>query len=120
MKSISVMLVDDEKEFVDTLAERLELRGIGVRVANDGETALPMIDDDPPDLVFLDMMMPGIGGLETLKRIKERHPAVQVILLTGRGSDQDGMDGMNMGAADYIMKPIEIDQLMEKLEKFNK
>ncbi len=119
MKSISVMLVDDEKEFVDTLAERLELRGIGVRVANDGETALPMIDDDPPDLVLLDMMMPGIGGLETLRRIRDRNPEVAVILLTGRGSEQEGEEGIQQGAADYMMKPIEIDQLMEKLEKYS-
>jgi DNA-binding response OmpR family regulator len=114
---MNVLLVDDETEFVTTLAERLELRGMTVRTASDGEAALPMVDDHPPDIIVLDLMMPGIGGIETLKRIKSTHPGIPVILLTGRGSTKEGIDGMRLGAFDYMMKPIDLDQLLEKLEE---
>ncbi len=117
MAQMKLLLVDDEKEFVTTLAERLELRGMAVRTAGDGETALPMVSDDPPDLVVLDLMMPGIGGLETLKRIKSEHPDMPVILLTGRGSTKEGIEGMRQGAFDYMMKPIDINQLLSKIEE---
>jgi DNA-binding response OmpR family regulator len=117
MTQMNVLLVDDETEFVTTLAERLELRGMTVRTASDGEAALPMVDDHPPDIIVLDLMMPGIGGIETLKRIKSTHPGIPVILLTGRGSTKEGIDGMRLGAFDYMMKPIDLDQLLEKLEE---
>lgn len=117
MTQLNLLLVDDETEFVSTLAERLELRGMGVRIASDGEAALPMVDDDPPDIIVLDLMMPGIGGMETLKRIKASHPDIPVILLTGRGSTKEGIEGMKQGAFDYMMKPINLDQLLQKLEE---
>ncbi len=115
--NLNVMLVDDEAEFANTLAERLELRDIKVRAATDGETALAMIDEEPPDIVLLDVMMPGIGGLETLKRIRQSHPSVRVILLTGRGGTREGIDGMRHGAFDYMMKPVDLNQLMEKMHE---
>jgi len=117
MTKLNLLLVDDETEFVATLAERLELRGMTVRTASDGEAALPMVEDDPPDIIVLDLMMPGIGGMETLKRIKASHGDIPVILLTGRGSTKEGIEGMRLGAFDYMMKPINLDQLLQKLEE---
>lgn len=113
---MKILLVDDEEEFVTTLAERLELRGIQALVATDGETAMELIETDPPQIVILDVMMPGLGGLEVLKRIKARSPQTPVILLTGRGSTKEGIEGMHLGAADYLMKPINIEELIKKIQ----
>jgi DNA-binding response OmpR family regulator len=112
-----VLLVDDEQEFISTLAERLALRGIQASTASDGDEALRLIEADPPEVVVLDLMMPGIGGVEVLQRIKQSHPSVQVILLTGHGSTRDGIEGMRLGAFDYLMKPLSIEELIEKLRK---
>ncbi len=112
-----VLLVDDEKEFVSTLAERLALRGIQADVASDGEEALRLVEENPPEVVVLDLMMPGLGGVEVLQRIKRRHPGVQVILLTGHGSTRSGIEGMKLGAFDYLMKPLSIEELIEKMRK---
>lgn len=117
MENWRVLLVDDEREFAATLAERLNLRGIKASTASDGEEALRFIDADPPQIVVLDLMMPGIGGVEVLQRIKRRHPEIQVILLTGHGSTRDGIEGMRLGAFDYLMKPLSIEELIEKLRK---
>lgn len=117
MKTMKVLLVDDEKEFVTTLAERLELRGIQAQVATDGEAALNLIETDPPQIVILDVMMPGIGGLEVLKRIKAQGLQMPVILLTGRGSTKEGITGMQLGAVDYLMKPLDIDELIKKMNE---
>ncbi|WP_173083382.1 response regulator [Fundidesulfovibrio magnetotacticus] len=115
MNDWKILLVDDEEEFVSTLAERLSLRGIECRVAKDGEAGLAMIDQDQPDVVVLDMFMPGLKGNEVLRRIKERHPRVQVILLTGQGATKDAMEGMRLGAVDYMIKPLSIDELTAKI-----
>ncbi len=115
MTSINALLVDDEEEFVTTLCERLALRGIKARVATDGEQALREVEADPPDVVVLDVMMPGLKGTEVLRRIKAMRPRVQVILLTGHGSARDGIEGMKLGAFDYLMKPLKIEDLLAKL-----
>ena len=112
MKKMRVLLVDDETEFVSALAERLHLRGYDTQTATSGEEALGKINSTPPDVVLLDMLMPGMNGLEVLKRIKRDHPQVQVILLTGRGS-WDGIQGIREGAYDWLMKPIQIEELMQ-------
>ncbi|MBF0508687.1 MAG: response regulator [Deltaproteobacteria bacterium] len=112
-----ILLVDDEVEFVSTLAERLQLRGIEVMTAHNGEGALQIIDQDPPHLVVMDMMMPGMGGLETLRRIKLRYPNMRVILLTGHGCTKDGAEGLLLGAEECLMKPLEIDVLIKKLRE---
>jgi DNA-binding NtrC family response regulator len=112
MEKMRVLLVDDEVEFVSALAERLNLRGFDADTATSGEAALQKIAASPPQVVLLDMLMPGIGGLETLKRIKKDHPEVKVILLTGRGS-WDGIQGEREGAYDCLMKPIQIEELMQ-------
>jgi len=117
MKEWNLLLVDDEEEFVSTLAERLTMRGMRVRTALDGESALRMVEDDPPHVVLLDVLMPGMGGLEVLRVIKKLHPETQVILLTGHGSTRDGMEGMRHGAFDYLTKPLKIEDLMAKLEE---
>ena len=117
MKDWRVLLVDDEEEFVTTLAERLKLRGIQVDTAFDGEQALQSIENDPPQLVVLDVLMPGISGLEVLKIMRTDHPDVQVILLTGHGSTRDGIEGMRLGAFDYLVKPVKIEELMEKMQE---
>ena len=114
-KDWNILLVDDEEDFVSTLCERLELRGIACRVALDGEKGLKAITERPPDVVVLDMYMPGLKGLEVLRRIKQEHPTVQVIMLTGQGATKDGMDGMKLGAFDYMVKPLSIDDLTTKL-----
>ena len=117
MEKIKVLLVDDEEEFVTTLAERLELRGFKAQIATNGETALHLIETDPPHVVVLDVMMPGMGGLEVLQRIKERNPQIPVILLTGHGDTKEGREGMRLGAFDYLMKPLSIDDLIKKMQE---
>jgi DNA-binding NtrC family response regulator len=112
MGKMRVLLVDDEVEFVSALAERLNLRGFEAQTATSGEEALWKIDASPPDLVLLDVLMPGMSGLEVLKRIKKDHPQVQVILLTGRGT-WEGIQGSREGAFDCLMKPLQIEELMQ-------
>ena len=116
MKSMKVLLVDDEEDFVTALAERLQLRGIEAQIATDGETALTLIETAPPQVVVLDVMMPGLGGADVLKRIKAQHPKIPVILLTGHGSIREGMDGLRQGAYDYLVKPIDIEELIGKMQ----
>lgn len=117
MLQLKVLLVDDEQEFVTTLAERLELRGMHVEIAMDGEMALSIIETDPPQVVVLDVMMPGLSGMEVLERIKAIDPKIQVILLSGHGATKDGIKGMQLGAFDYLIKPVDIDELIEKLNE---
>lgn len=115
MKQWKILLVDDEKEFVSTLAERLRLRGIQAVEANSGEEALLLVETEQPHVVVLDVKMPGMGGLETLRRLKSSHPQIQVILLTGIGAETDGTEGLSLGAYDVLMKPLQIDELIKKL-----
>jgi DNA-binding response OmpR family regulator len=115
MEGWKVLLVDDEKEFVSTLAERLRLRGIQADEAVSGEEALRSIAHAAPQVVVLDVMMPGMGGLEVLQRVKSTYPGIEVILLTGIGSTKEGVEGMRLGAFDFLMKPLQIEELIEKI-----
>ncbi|MBW1765953.1 MAG: response regulator [Deltaproteobacteria bacterium] len=117
MEKVKVLLVDDEEEFVSTLAERLRLRKITTLVATDGDEALQIINTQRPPIVVLDVMMPGMGGLDVLHQIKRNYPHIQVILLTGRGSTKDGIKGMRLGAFDYLMKPVNIEKLIDKMNE---
>ena len=117
MENPKVFLVDDEEEFASTLADRLRLRGFDVDVANDGETALRRVTDNPPHVVLLDVKMPVVGGLEVLARIKSIYPDIPVIMLTGVGSTRDGIEGMQAGAFDFLMKPLQIETLIEKISE---
>jgi len=117
MDECTVLLVDDEKEFASTLAERLTLRGMNIQTANSGDDALKIMSRMPADIVVLDLMMPGMGGLKVLERLRTDYPKVRVILLTGMGSVADGVKGMKMGAFDYLMKPVEIDGLIQAIRE---
>jgi DNA-binding NtrC family response regulator len=117
MDSLKVCIVDDEVEFVTTLAERLELRGFEAQIATDGESALQLIEADPPQIVILDVMMPGMGGLQVLKIMKDLNPQLPVILLTGHSDTKEGREGMRLGAFDYLMKPLNIEQLIKKMQE---
>ena len=115
MAEWTALLVDDEEDFLATLAERLELRGIEVLKACDGGEALAMVERHRPDVVLLDVVMPGLDGLETLRAIKASHPEIEVVLLTGRGGTREGIEGMRRGAFDFLTKPVRIDELVEIL-----
>lgn len=106
-----LLLVDDEREFVHTLSERLLMREIGSAVVYDGEQALAFVEESEPEVMVLDLKMPGIDGLEVLHRVKAAHPHVQVIILTGHGSKEDERDCMEAGAFAYLQKPVDIDVL---------
>lgn len=114
---IKILLVDDEEEFVNTLAERINMRLFNADIALNGETALKMIDNDIPDIMVLDLRMPGIDGIEVLKKVKHMYPEVQVIILTGHGSKQDKDAAISLGAFDYLQKPVEIDSLVKKIRQ---
>jgi DNA-binding NtrC family response regulator len=115
MREFAVLVVDDEKEFRDITVKRLEKRGLKARGAESGEKALEILEHDDIDVVLLDVKMPGIDGIETLRRIRSLKPLVEVVLLTGHASVDSGIEGMKFGAFDYLMKPIELEPLMEKL-----
>ena len=117
MEPLRVLIVDDEEELVSTLTERLTLRGIQAEGVISGQSALARLDQAQFDVVLLDVKMPGIGGLQVIKEIKSRLPNLQVILLTGHGSDEDADEGMRSGAFDYIMKPFNIASLIEVLHR---
>jgi DNA-binding response OmpR family regulator len=113
--SIKILLIDDEEEFVSTLAQRLEFRGYTAKTARDGQTGLDTLAETPFDIVILDLMMPGLNGMDTLKQIKTDNPDLPVILLTGHGSTKAGIKGMRLGASDYLMKPLDINDLIKKI-----
>jgi two-component system, OmpR family, response regulator CpxR len=114
-----VLLVDDEREFVQTLSERLGMRDIGSAAAFDGESALAMVSEDEPEVMLLDLRMPGIDGIEVLKKVKAEHPDIEVVILTGHGTDVDRKQCMALGAFAYLEKPVDIDVLSETLKKAN-
>ncbi len=114
-----VLLVDDEREFVETLSERLLLRDISSAVVYDGESALETVQDDQPDVMILDLKMPGIDGMEVLRRVKASQPDIEVIILTGHGNESDREACMALGAFAYLQKPVDIDVLSETMKKAN-
>jgi len=112
-----VLLVDDEREFVQTLSERLQLRDMGSAIVYDGESALSLIKEDEPEVIIIDLKMPGIDGIEVLKKVKKERPEIEVIVLTGHGSESDRQLCMDLGAFDYLLKPVDINHLSELLKK---
>lgn len=113
-EDIKILLVDDEKQFVDTLAERLAMRGFKARVAYDGPQALKAVED-PTDVIVLDLRMPGMDGFEVLRSVKKSNPQVQVIILTGHGGDAEEQTAYRMGAYNFLKKPMDIDELMNSI-----
>jgi DNA-binding NtrC family response regulator len=114
--AIRVLLVDDEQTFVETMQKRLAVRRLEVRVANSGPAALEELAREPVDVVVLDVKMPGMDGIEAIRVVKERHPLVEVILLTGHANLEASLEGMALGAFDYLLKPVGIDELVYKIE----
>jgi len=112
MSKIKLLLVDDEEDYVKTMAERMEMRDVGSRVALSGEEALQMVEEDAPDVMVLDLRMPGINGMEVLERVKQEHPHVQVIILTGHGSKKEEKEARRLGAFEYLQKPADTSQLL--------
>ena len=111
-----VLLVDDERDFVHTLSERLQARSMTPTVAYDGEEALAYIESDEPEVMVLDLKMPGIDGIEVLRRVKKTHPATEVIILTGHGSDAEEKLAEEIGAFAYLRKPVDIEVLAETMK----
>lgn len=111
-----VLLVDDEREFVQTLSERLQMRAFGSAVVYDGEEALSAVEEDEPEVMVLDLKMPGLDGLEVLRRVKQDHPDVEVIVLTGYGSREVKERCLQMGACAYLEKPVDLDTLTRVMQ----
>ncbi|WP_300459088.1 response regulator [Desulfobacula sp.] len=115
-----VLIVDDEKDFVEMFSLRLEKQGEKVSTAHSGREALEVLEHEPIDVVILDIRMPGMDGIDTLRQIKKRYPIVEVILLTGHGSTETAVEGMKLGAFDYLMKPADFEEIKIKLENARK
>lgn len=115
MKSVRILLVDDEPGFAEPLALRLEKRDFEVTTAISGDEALERVDEAEFDVTLLDIFMPGRDGLETLREIKRRKPLTEVILLSGRGTKDIAIEGMQCGAYDFLTKPLEFAELIEKI-----
>lgn len=116
MESFKVLFVDDEVEFLDTLVKRMKRRGVEASGVGSGPEALDFLQSNCADVVVLDVKMPGMDGVETLREIKRRHPLIEVIMLTGHANVEVAIQGMEMGAFDYLMKPMEIDELLYKVQ----
>ena len=112
-----IMLVDDEAEFIETMSKRLEKRGLKVLSAYSGGEAMDLVKKNQRvEVMILDVKMPGMNGLEVLREMKKRYPLIEVIMLTGHATIESAIDGMKLGAFDYLMKPCEMEQLLEKVE----
>jgi DNA-binding NtrC family response regulator len=112
-----VLLVDDEKDFLETLTERLETRGLKVNAVTSGEQAVAKAEKEGFDLIVLDLAMPGMDGLETLKRIKAKQPDAEIIILSGQGSIKTSIEAMKLGAGDFMEKPVKISELLDKISE---
>ena len=117
MHPLKILIVDDEKEFVSTLVERLIFRDFDAQGVFNGKQAVQKVTTETFDVVILDLKMPGMDGIETLRSILEIQPAVKVLLLTGYGSSEISKEGLNAGAFDYIAKPVNITSLIQKMNE---
>ncbi|MDD4648804.1 MAG: response regulator [Desulfoplanes sp.] len=117
MEAMRVLIVDDEIDLLETVVKRLQKRHINASGLPDGEKALVYLGENPIDVVVLDVKMPGKNGLEILEEIKNAYPSIEVIMITGHASIRSGKQGMSLGAFDYMMKPVGIDELLEKIRQ---
>jgi two-component system, OmpR family, response regulator len=117
MDRFKLLIVDDEQDFLETIVKRLKARNINVTAAESGYQALELLDGGDFDVVILDVKMPGMDGIETLREIKKKRPLVEVIMLTGHASVESGIQGMQLGAFDYVMKPVALDELLAKVRQ---
>jgi DNA-binding response OmpR family regulator len=113
---MKVLLVDDEIEFVNTLSNRLGMRGIQTDVVHDGEQALEYVKKQEPDVIVLDLKMPGMYGMEVLRRLSKTNPDIQVVILTGHGTDRDEQEAQRLKAFDYLNKPADIEALANRIK----
>jgi DNA-binding NtrC family response regulator len=116
MDKTKVLIVDDEQEFSSALSERMSSRGLTVETVSDGQKALKKVEEGSFDAIVLDLVMPGIDGIETLKRLREKHPELQVILLTGHATLEKGIESVKLGALDFLEKPADFSTLLEKID----
>lgn len=116
-KDIKVLLVDDEADFVNTLGQRLKMRELLVDIVYDGEQALSFIKKIEPDVIVLDLKMPGLHGIEVLREIKKIKSEIQVIILTGHGNEKDEQEARKLGGFDFLRKPADIDLLVAKIKE---
>ena len=116
MGTLQLLLVDDEARFLSTTKILLEKRGADILTASNGPDALRIIDDKKVDVVILDVKMPGMDGVEVLRKIKKEHPFIEVIMLTGYASVESAVEGLKLGAFDYVMKPCDIDDIWAKVK----
>lgn len=116
-RKANVLLVDDEEQFLDALSQRLEARGLKVKAVTSGEDAVDQVEDHNFDAIIVDLAMPGIDGIETLKRIKEKRPDLEIIMLTGHATVKSGIEAMKLGADDFLEKPVDLNILLEKIGK---
>ncbi|MBW2567062.1 MAG: response regulator [Deltaproteobacteria bacterium] len=112
---MKVLLVDDEIDFVTTLSNRLGMRGIKTDVVHDGQEALDHVKEQEPDVIVLDLKMPGMYGMEVLRRLSKTNPKIQVVILTGHGTDRDEDEAQRLKAFDYLEKPTDIDKLADRI-----
>jgi len=113
---IRVLLVDDAKDFVEYMRKRLVARGMEILTAYDGMSAIEIIKENPLDVVVLDVLMPKMDGIETLREIKKIKPELQVIMLTGHGTVESAAEGMKLGAVDYLLKPCDFGTLLKSIQ----
>jgi DNA-binding NtrC family response regulator len=116
VNTFNVLFVDDEVDFLETLMKRMRKRLVSVSGVKSGQEALDFLALNKVDVVVLDVRMPGMDGIEALRAIKQRYPLVEVIMLTGHASLEVAKEGMELGAFDYLMKPVNIDELLYKLQ----
>jgi DNA-binding response OmpR family regulator len=115
MSDIKILLVDDEQDFISALSERLEIRDLKSNTALDGAQAMNLVSDQEPDIMILDLKMPGINGMEVLRRVKKSYPRVQVIIHTGHVNDLDEAEARELGVFDYLKKPVDIELLVDRI-----
>ncbi|MCA1962129.1 MAG: response regulator [Desulfomonile sp.] len=116
MEKFRVLIVDDEGEFVETIVKRLRDRGLEAEGALSGQEALDLLDEQEFDVCVLDYRMPGMDGIETLRHMKKKKPRMEVIMLTGHGSVESGIQGLQLGAYNYVMKPAPLKDLLHQME----
>ena len=118
MKEIKILLVDDEEYFVKSLSKYInKMKKLGADFALNGEEALRLVESEAPDVIVLDLKMPGIAGVEVLRWVKKAYPDVQVIILTGHGSKKDKEDSLRLGAFEYLEKPVKIKELVQYIQR---
>ena len=116
MHGNKVLLVDDEVEYLETLVKRMRKRELDAKGLGSAEEAFEWLKQNPVDVVVLDVRMPGMDGIQALRELKRQYPLVEVIMLTGHASIEVAIEGMELGAFDYLMKPMDFDELLYKIQ----